>query len=250
MNPTSQPEAREIESEDLWTLVPPKPWMESESGLVLANKADIRDGRIPRLVGGWHSGDQACPPDKWIAYSEALAGRSVDQDEAALFVDEICIENQSGHRKQISVPRGSSTYFYACGPGIYCGSYKLVFLNVSPHSWCGIANTSLVTVDMRTFSCMIQNLGEPGFVRAYLKEAVGDVFEAFGCEIDSWSNSEVAMCLLDQGERLLIAAESPELTLELRWTADGWQVIGHKVGLAVSQDKSSILMDMDSLGSY
>jgi hypothetical protein len=235
----------------MWELVPPKPWAEDESGLVLANKEDVRNGVIPLLVGGWNSASDMCPPNEWIPYSDVLGGKTVNWDEdTVLFLDEICIADQAGNRRRIPVPLGSSTHFYACGIGIYRNPEKLVFLNVSPHTWCGIKNTSLTTVDLSCFSLTLQPLGEPGFICSYLERLTGHTADDRSEEIYSWSNSDVDIYLYEHGDKLLLAAESPALTLEMDWNAGRWQVSGHKNGRCVPRNEAFYLLDMNNCGCY
>lgn len=238
---------------NIWKLVPPKPWAKDDDGLVLANKEDVRNGVLPLLGGGWGSGSDSCPPHKWVPYSDVLGGRAVNWDEdedAVLFLDEICIADQSGNQRRIPVPLGSATHFYACGIGIYKNPEKLVFLNASPHTWCGIENTSLTTVDLRCFSLSIQPLGEPDFICSYLERLTRHAGDNPSNEIDNWSNSDVDISLCEHGKKLLLAAESPALTLEMVWSAGRWQVSGHKNGLCVPKNEAFYLSDMKNRGCY
>ena len=235
----------------IWELVPPKPWAEDESGFVLANKEDVQNGVIPLLVGGWSSGAEGCPPYEWIPYSDVLSGKTTDWDEdAVLFFDEICVADQAGNQRRISVPRGASTHFFACGIGIYRNPSKIVFLNQSPHTWCGIKNTSLATVDLRLFALTLQPLGEPGFICRYLERLTGHTADDPSGEIDSWSNCDVDICLSEHGDTLFIAAESPALTLEMDWSAGRWQIRGHKSGRCVPRNEALYFKDMDNHGCY
>jgi hypothetical protein len=232
----------------LWELVVPELWENDESGLILANKEDVRNGVIPLLVGGWSSGSDMCPPKGWIPYSDVLGGRSIDWDEdedTVLFLDEIHIVDQAGNQKLILVPPGLSTHFYACGVGIYRNSEKVVFLNVSPHTWCGIKNVSLATVDLHSFSITLQPFDEPDFICSYLERLTGCTSEDPSSEIYSWSNGEVEICLCEHGDKLLIAAESPAVTLEMNWNAGRWKINGHKNGRCVPQNEAFYLQDIN-----
>jgi len=234
----------------VWELVSPKPWEEDESGLILASKEDIRNGAIPLLLGEWSSGFNG-PPNEWIPYSDIVDRRIINWDkDSVLFIDEICIADEAGNRRRIPVPPGSSAHFYACGLGIYSNSEKLVFLNVSPHTWCGINNTSLTTVDLRSFSLTLQHLGEPGFICSYLEQLTGHSADDPSEEIHSWSNGDVDLCLCENGDKLLLAAESPALTLEMDWQAGGWEVMGQKNGRCVPRNEAFYLLDMDHRSSY
>ena len=234
----------------VWKIVPPKPWENDESGLILANKADIRKGAIPLLLDGWHSASDSCSLNKWVPYSDVLSGRSINLDKETLFVDEICIADQMGILKRIPVPSGASTHFFACGLGIFRHSDKLVFLNVSPHSWCGIRNASIATVDLRCFSIALQSLSEPGFICNYLERLSGHKADDPSSEIYNWSNCDIEIFLFNGGDNLLLAAEEPELTLEMKWNIGYWQVTGHKHGRCVPRNQAFYLRAMDNRRCY
>ena len=129
--------------------------------------------------------------------------------------------------KRLGVPKGVTSFWFLRTEGnIETHEEKLIFIDSCPHTWDGIDNVFLITVDIGTNQWCQQSLGEPNFIKDCLQEF---------CYIDadtvnSWGNDHIHLALNDDATQLDITSgfwdSNGEYirTVPCVWQEDRWVV--------------------------